>query len=158
MKKKGLILLFAGVCLLTVGCGKDDEEKSEKKASSDVKVLTCTQEEGDQKATITLEQNKKTYEITKAKMSMTVDKSIYDGFVDSDEQLKELVCKDEDEELKSCDVKFDGNMMTVNLEYEPKKYGEDLVEDDEDLEKLDADTLTKLKEEAEEEGATCTIK
>ena len=50
MKKKGLILLFAGVCLLTVGCGKDkEEEKNESKKETTIRTLTCVKEENGEK-------------------------------------------------------------------------------------------------------------
>ena len=66
MKKKAFLVLLASALLVT-GCGKDDEKKDEKKSdkNTNVSVLKCSAEEDGQKVTMTIEQNKKTYEITK---------------------------------------------------------------------------------------------
>ena len=155
MKKKGfLVLLFALVCLVSVGCGKD--KKEDKKADSNVKTLKCTQEEEGQKLEMTIAQDQKSYKLDKANMVMTMPKSMYKEVASSEETLKELICTDENEEYKDCTVKFVGEDITVTIEYDAEKFGQSLI-DQGDIKELDADTLKTLKESAEKDKGTCTI-
>ena len=157
MKKKGLLLLLAGALLVT-GCGKDseDSDKKDSKKESNVAVLTCTQQEDDEKLEITVEQDKKTYKLTKVTMEMSLPKSSYEGFADSDEELEKLMCSNQEEDVESCSLKPSGDNYVAKLVYDGEKYGESLIEDG-TIEKLDADTLEALKKSAEDEGGSCKI-
>jgi hypothetical protein len=159
MKKKGLLLLLAGALLVT-GCGKDSDDeggsKKDSKKDSNVATLTCTQQEDDQKMEITVEQDKKTYKLTKVTMEMSLPKSMYEGFADSDEELEKLMCSDQEDDVESCSLKPSGDNYVAKLVYDGEKYGESLIEDG-TIEKLDADTLEALKKSAEDEGGSCKI-
>ena len=159
MKKKGFLLLLAAGLLVT-GCGKDDEEKKEEKKESKVSVLTCTQEAGDEKLEISIEQDKKTYKFNKATMTMTVDKSIYEDFAKEEDALKNLICesvKEEGEDVKDCKVSISGNNITTVIEYDPDSFVKDFLDDNDKESEFNADTLKTMKESAEKEGASCKI-
>ena len=161
MKKKNLlVLLFALVCVLTVGCGKDDgeEKESSKKESSNVAVLTCSREAGDTKLSTTIKQDKKTNKLTE--MTMTMEEST-EEFADmnaSEADLEKMICEDENEEYKSCSVKFEGKKVIANMSFDMEKYEKEIIEEEEEIDKIDADTLNKLKTSGEKDGFTCTLK
>ena len=159
MKKKGFLLLLAAGLLVT-GCGKDDEEKEEEKKESKVSVLTCTQEEGDEKLEVTIEQDKKTYKFNKATMTMTVDKSMYEDFAKEEDELKNLICngvEEEGETVKDCKVSISGNNITTVIEYDPDSFVKDFLDDNDKETEFNADTLKTMKESAEKEGASCKL-
>ena len=159
MKKKGLLFLLAGALLVT-GCDKKEEEKEEKKEESKVSVLTCTQEAGDEKLEVTIEQDKKTYKFNKATMTMTVDKSIYEDFAKEEDALKKLICssvEEEGEAVKDCKVSISGNNVTTVIEYEPDSFVKDFLDDNDKETEFNADTLKTMKESAEKDGASCKI-
>ena len=159
MKKKGFLLLLAAGLLVT-GCGKDDEEKKEEKKESKVSVLTCTQEEGDEKLEVSIEQDKKTYKFNKATMTMTVDKSLYEDFAKEEDELKNLICesvKEEGEVVKDCKVSVSGNNITTVIEYDPDSFVKDFLDDNDKETEFNADTLKTMKESAEKEGASCKL-
>ena len=159
MKKKGFLLLLAAGLLVT-GCGKDDEEKKEEKKEAKVSVLTCTQEEGDEKLEVTIEQDKKTYKFNKATMTMTVDKSMYEDFAKEEDALKSLICdgvKEEGEAVKDCKVSISGNNITTVIEYDPDSFVKDFLDDNDKETEFNADTLKTMKESAEKEGASCKL-
>lgn len=158
MKKKGLILLFACVCLLTVGCGKDkdkDDAKESKKESA-VRTLTCVKEVDGEKLTMTVKQDKKTFKFTELTMVMeTPETSLKDYGITSD-QYEEMFC--DDEEFTRCSVNVKDGKIIIDAAYDPEDFEEELLEDEDVYEKIDGDTLNTLKEETEKEGATCTLK
>jgi len=151
MKKGFLVLLIAVVCLFSVGCGKDDEKSS--KSSKNVQTLKCTQDEDGNKMEVSISQNKKTYELTEGKMTMTMDLSDY-GEAAASMDWEQYVCTEES--YKDCSAKVDGSTLTVNIELDMTKYAEELKEDG-DIKDLNEDTLNELKESAEKDGATCKI-
>ncbi|MBR6133814.1 MAG: hypothetical protein IKQ29_03770 [Bacilli bacterium] len=157
MKKKNLLLLLAAGLLVT-GCGKDseDSDKKDSKKDSNVATLTCTQQEDDEKMEITVEQDKKTYKLTKVTMEVSLPKSLYEGFADSDEELEKMMCSDQEDSVESCSLKASGDNYVAKIVYNGEKYGEELVEDG-TIDKLDADTLEELKKSAEEEGGSCKL-
>lgn len=160
MKKKSLlVLLFALVCVLTVGCGKDkDEKESSKKESSSVGVLTCSREAGDTKLTTTIKQDKKTYKLTEMTMIMEESTEEFADMNVSEADLEKMICEDENDEYKSCSVKFEGKKVIANMSFDTEKYEKELIEEEEEIDKLDANTLSKLKVSGEKDGFTCTLK
>ena len=157
MKKKGLILLFAGVCLLTVGCGKDKEEdETESKKESNIRTLTCVKEADGEKMTMTIKQDKKTFKFTELSMVMEAPETSIKQFGIKPEEYEEMFCSDE--EYTKCSVKVKDEKIIIEAAYDPEAYEEELLEDEDNYEKIDGDTLNKLKEETEKEGATCTLK
>lgn len=157
MKKKGLILLFAGVCLLTVGCGKDkEEEKTESKKETTIRTLTCVKEENGEKMTMTIKQDKKTFKFAELTMVMESPEASLKEFGIKPEQYEEMFCTDE--EFTECSVKVEDEKVILEASYDPEDFEKELLEDEDNYEKIDGDTLSKLKEETEKEGATCTLK
>lgn len=156
MKKKGfLVLLFALVCLLSVGCGKDDDKKSSKKSGE--RTLKCTTEEDGQKMVVTISQNKKSYELTSGNVTMTMDLSDY-GEAAKGVDWESMFCNSADEEMphKSCKAEVNDNILNIDLELDMSKYYEKLKEDGE-VEELDENTLDEIKKAAEDDDATCSI-
>ncbi len=153
-KKELLVLLFALVCLLTVGCGK--EEKKEEIPSP--QTLTCVSEEDGNSITISIVQDMKENKFTKVTMNSKIKKSAYKGIAKTDKKLVKKLCVDENEEYVSCNAKIDGKYALTEIEFKTDKYEKEVIEDkDNGLEKIDANTLAKLKEVAEKEGGKCTI-
>ena len=150
MKKKGLLVfLLVLVCVLVVGCGKKEEN------DPNVSTLKCTQEDGSEKLTMTIKQDKQSFKLVNGTLSMTTDMSGYGDEMDEN-TLKELICSEET--YKNCSVKKDGSLVTVDVEYDMDKYTKELLEDeDSDMSELNADTLKTLKAEAESDGGTCTL-
>jgi len=102
---------------------------------------------------VSISQNKKTYELTEGKMTMTMDLSDY-GEAAASMDWEQYVCTEES--YKDCSAKVDGSTLTVNIELDMTKYAEELKEDG-DIKDLNEDTLNELKESAEKDGATCTL-
>ena len=159
MKKKGLMaLLLALVCLLSVACGKDEESKEKKEEKSSIKTLECSAKEKDAEVTMVIKQDQKTYKFTELTMTMTGPKKAYEDLKVSDADLEKMICEDEDEQYKSCKVKFEGDKLIATMEFDPDKYEKEVIDDDDyDIDKLDENTLKKLKDSAEEEEYTCKI-
>jgi len=154
-KKELLVLLFALVCLLTVGCGKNDKKEEEIPSPQ---TLTCVNEDDGNKITTTIVQDMKENKFTKVTLSTKIKKSAYKGIAKTDKKLVKKLCVDEDEEYVSCTAKIDGKYVLTDIEFKTDKYEKDIVEDkDNGLEKIDANTLTKLKEVVEKDGSKCTI-
>ena len=160
MKKKSLLaLLLALVCLLSVACGKD-EKKEEKKEEEKVTTqsLTCDQSEDNQEMSFTMVQDMKTYKLTKATMKTKLLYSSYKGMAKNDDELLKLVCSDEDEEYNDCKARIEDKYLIAEIDYKPDKFMQSIIDnEEEDVDKLDADTLTKLKASAEKDGAKCVI-
>ena len=156
-KKSILFLLLILLCFVVVGCGKEKTEdtKKEEKTSS-VQTLKCSNEDGDTKVSMTIEQNKKTYEITKAQMTMSAKSDLYEDMGLTDEQLKSAICNEDLGAYKSCNVKNSDGTITVDYEFDLEEFKKETLEDTE-KDELDGETLKKLKESAEEEGYTCKI-
>ena len=154
-KKSILFLLLVLLCLVVVGCGKEkEEEKEEKKIST--QTLKCFREEEGTKVTMTVVQDKKSYEFTSVVMDMSSDASMYKDMEIDNDRLKELACSDLDEEYKNCDVKIENDSLTATFEYDLEKFTEQTLKDD-NVEKLDENTLSNMKESAEKGGFTCSI-
>lgn len=151
-KKSILFLLLVLLCLVVVGCGKEKEE--EKKDST--QTLKCFREEEGTKITMTVVQDKKSYEFTSVVMDMSSDASMYKDMEIDNDRLKELACSDLDEEYKNCDVKIENDSLTATFEYDLEKFTEQTLKDD-NVEKLDENTLSNMKESAEKGGFTCSI-
>ena len=117
-KKSILFLLLILLCFVVVGCGKGKTEdtKKEEKTSS-VQTLKCSNEDGDTKVSMTIEQNKKTYEITKAQMTMSAKSDLYEDMGLTDEQLKSAICNEDLGAYKSCNVKNSDGIITVDYEF-----------------------------------------
>ena len=155
MKKKGfLVLLFALVCLLSVGCGKDDEKSSK---SSSERTLKCTTNEDSGKMEVSITQNKKSNEFTKGSMSMTMDLSEY-GEAAKSMDWESMFCDSMKDEMpsKSCKATVDGNNLSIDIELDMEKYAKKLKEDG-DITDVNEKSLDELKESAEKDGATCTL-
>lgn len=159
MKKKSLLfLLVAFVCVLVVGCGKDKEDSS-KKESANVSVLTCSATEGDTKISTVIKQDKKTFKLTEITTSMEESAEGFDEAQITEADLEKMICNDDSKSFKSCSVKIEDNKVIANMSMDAEKYEKELLEDeDEGIDKLDGDTLNKLKTSAEDDGFTCTLK
>ena len=134
-KKSILFLLLVLLCLVVVGCGKEkEEEKEEKKVST--QTLKCFREEEGTKVTMTVVQDKKSYEFTSVVMDMSSDASMYKDMEIDNDKLKDY--------------------LTATFEYDLEKFTEQTLKDD-NVEKLDENTLSNMKESAEKGGFTCSI-
>ena len=158
-KKSILFLLVLLLCLVAVGCGKEEKEadESSKKKEVTVNTLKCDlSDEDGNKGLILVEQDKKTFKFTKAVMETTMKKESYSELTTDKDLLKTLLCSDES--YKSCDVTFDDDeALTVKMELDIEEYEKEAAEDDEEL---DENSLNKLKEQFEEElhgSVSCTI-
>ena len=179
MKKKGLlIILFAFVCLLVVGCGKEKESElitqdndtiknveSKKKDSNGVSTLSCTFKlDNDTTSIMVIEQkngakvfSKVTSVVTK-ELSKTVYKQVLDSKNNHEggwDYEKTLFCDEDDELTKSCDVELGKYYLKWTSELVPAKYAngfEEIINNDY------ANALKNIKEhyETEQEG-TCTL-
>ena len=158
MKKKSLILLLAGICLLSVGCGKEkEEEKKETKKEENtvvVKTLTCSQESKNNKMIMTLKQDMKTYKFTELTAYLEMPEAVLLEYGYTLEDYEKEYCTNDD--FLSCSARSEGKNIIIEAAYDPEAYEKEILED-EDYGKLDENTLTKLKEETEETGATYTL-
>ena len=151
MKKKSLVLLLAGVCLLTVGCGKDKEEEKSSK-NENVRVLTCVQGDDENRTETIVEQDKKTNEITKYVMKISVSTDAYIDFGYKEDEIPAKVCED----VRAmgdgrCAAKVKDGKVIAELEFDPKEFEEDIIDDvDMKIDKIDENTFEKIKKFAEE--------
>lgn len=154
MKKRIFISLFVIIaCLALVGCKKED--------NSNVKTLECSAESQGMEISMVIKQSQNSYKITEVTMDMNAPKSLYKDFNLTDEELKEMMCQDDDNEYKSCKAEFKNDNVYVNIVMDPDKYTESIKEDqDMKITKLDKNTLTKIKEFTEESNSNykCEIK
>ena len=154
MKKKGFLALFiAVICLLSVACGKEKKEEK-KKEEIGVKTLTCSIDEDDQEAKMVISIDFDKKEVTKAYLSMIVPKEIYTSFGIADDKIEETLCEEDKDDYKSCVIDISGNNVKAEIEYDPAKYKEELVEE---YKEINEGILDSLKKQALEEGYTCTI-
>ena len=155
MNKKILLVILIVLCLTLGACGKKKQEETKKEEEKvKTQVIKCTAEENDSSIEIVMEQNMETYQLVKATLK-TVSKVEFGEDVQmTDEQIKEILCKDDKGNYNSCVANVKDGMMSLDLDFNVEKYAKEL--ENAGI-KLDKDTFTNYKKQTEESGYTCTI-
>lgn len=140
VKKVFACLLAFAFCFVLSACS----------SSGNVKTLECTAKTSEGEATIILKQDQSTYKFTEMSLTTSIDKSLYGDIEISDSDLEKAICENSEQEYKSCSAKVKGNNIVANMVIDANKYEKEII-DDEDMgiEKLDENTLNKLKESTE---------
>lgn len=162
MKKYLAIMICAGLLLTATGCGDEKKEEDSSKESTKVeekaknKVLNCSQTYGDTMTmTSTFLYDLDGKNISKATIDYTL--LIEDDDIEIDEESVSSFCDEfNDESVKKCDARINGDKLLATLDYDIDKL-------DEDEEGFTKDTpIGELKaileaESDEDFGVTCNI-
>lgn len=176
MKKRVLGLLLIGCLLLTASCGKNEnkELKNEEKQETKIKTISCAT--NDEKTELEIDDDGKSimgtqgqaveYKYDTEKNELTeVIASIYVEFDDVssdyiskqvDEAKKTCEYFKEDEAVKNCDTKNDGNKVEIYMEADVDKF----LDSNEDISKTSSfeEIEEYAKKVAEDKAQSCTVK
>lgn len=174
MKKRILSLMLVSCLLLTAGCGEDDSEKESSKKDSNIKVISCTSEteneeidqdeDGNSIMGVQGQTTEYKYDTEKnelVEMSATAFikfENASEDYIKEQEESAKSTCDyvKDDESINKCEVKTSDNKIELYMVADVDK----ALEENESINKNSTfEEIEKFaKEDAEDEGAVCTIK